>query len=57
MAEMILTADGEKVPVPEGYTPERVVEILRECGLTACYLDHGDETGEVIEPAKREEAA
>jgi len=29
---VVVMADGTKTPVPPGYTPERVVEILRGTG-------------------------
>lgn len=40
----IITDDGSKAPVPEGYTPERVIEVLREVGLEPVQIRQADGT-------------
>lgn len=41
---VIYLTDGSKVPVPEGYTVDRVLDILRECGHEAASILAADGT-------------
>jgi hypothetical protein len=49
---IIYMSDGSKAPLPEGYTLERALAILREAGLTPASVKHPDGTvTELVEEA------